>query len=113
MQWFSLVRHWVDNLPIVRQAPDRRRSERRNFDAAIEIRAAGVLLRGAADDLSESGISAVVYGELAVGDVVWIRYEHPASGEQVSKGVVRQSIVRRRHGYRYGFEFLLAPPEPN
>ena len=51
-------------------------------------------------------MGAIVYGELAVGDTVWVSYDHPSGGARNEQAVVRQGAVRRRYGHRYGFEFL-------
>src|SRR4051812_42336130 len=80
------------------QISDRRVAPRRAFAASIEITTdAGEQLRGAARDLSATGMGAIVYGTLNEGTSIRIRYEHPRLDGK-PQPIVRQAIVRRRYG---------------
>ncbi len=61
--------------------------------------------KGVGRDISGFGIGAVVSAPLDIGEEIWVRYDHPSAG-LTAQSVVRRAIVRQRHGYRYGFEFL-------
>ena len=106
--WINAFRHLLGQ-----DARQERRGEfRADLKFPIEIRAAsGITYRGVSRDISGSGMGAVVYAYLELGEQIWIKYQHPTEGEQNARAVVRHATVKQRHGYRYGFEFL-ATPEP-
>jgi c-di-GMP-binding flagellar brake protein YcgR len=88
---------------------NRRRERRSPFKAPIEIRASsGVTYRGVARDLSPFGMGALISASLNIGEEIWIKYEHPASGSQIARAIVRRATVKERTGYRYGFEFQVS-----
>jgi hypothetical protein len=59
--------------------------------------------RGIGRDISESGLGALVYADLQVGESVVLYYTHPQHA--ATKFVCRPASVRRQHGNGYGFEF--------
>lgn len=99
----SALNRWLRGLK-PKPPIERRRSPRTRFTEPIAVRtAAGTTFRGVGRDLSESGLGAIIYGDLDVGDSVIVYYtrrQHAAS-----QFVCRPARVRRRHGSRYGFEF--------
>jgi c-di-GMP-binding flagellar brake protein YcgR len=105
--WRSFLGKWLCALSGSRPKLERRQFVRHPFHSAVEIRTkSGGILRGAARDLSEGGIGVIVYGELMVGEIIWLKY-----GDLTDQGghtVVSRGVVRQRHGYRYGFEFQSA-----
>jgi hypothetical protein len=58
--------------------------------------------RGIGRDISESGLGALVYADLQVGESVVLYYTHPQDAAT--------KFVCRPHGNGYGFEFHHAPP---
>ena len=83
---------------------ERRREPRSPFEGSIEVRTAGgTTFRGIGRDLSASGMGAIVYADLQVGERVVIYYMQPAGSS--SRFVFRPACVRSSYGSRYGFEF--------
>lgn len=102
LRWLSNLRHTLSSTSAV----ERRRQQRRYLKIPIEVRSStAVSYKGFTRDLSLSGMGAVVSAPLKIGDKVWIKYNHPSRGEQEVRAVIRNAIVRQRHGYRFGFEF--------
>jgi hypothetical protein len=91
-----------------------RQAPRFAFRESIEVRtASGAVFWGIARDLSRSGLGAIVFADLQVGDSVVVKYAHPEPPAD-SQFVVRYARVRGRYGSRYAFEFEHAmdvPPE--
>ncbi len=80
---------------------EKRRSQRRTIQGEVIVNTAdGRMHRGISRDLSETGLAAIIYGDLDVGLTVQLRYEHPEGERQA-----RTAVVRNRHGYKHGFEF--------
>lgn len=63
-----------------------------------------MVFRGFARDLSETGMGALVYGDLQPGDEVVVKYIHPKP-PTMRQLVARTGRVRNRFGQRYGLEF--------
>jgi PilZ domain len=77
---------------------DRRRHARYRFSEPMKICCPnGAYLEGMSVELSESGMSAMIQGTLAPGDVVRL---------QPVTGVTTAAVVRHKLGMLYGFEFL-------
>lgn len=103
-KWITAIRQTL----LRRARQNRRREHRISFKAPIEIRTpSGVTYGGFSRDLSPLGMGALITCYLEIGDEVWVKYEHPAAGEQFARVTVRRATVKQRHGYRYGFEFLV------
>jgi c-di-GMP-binding flagellar brake protein YcgR len=64
-------------------------------------------LEGHCRDISQAGIGILLPAELTSGEVVGLNFTLPSSG---ALWEVR-AVVRYRHGYHYGFEFLALPGE--
>jgi hypothetical protein len=77
---------------------ERRRHARYRFSEPMKVcRQDGACLDGISVELSQSGMSAMVHGALAPGDVVRL---------QPVTGVNTAAVVRHKLGMLYGFEFL-------
>ena len=77
---------------------DRRRHPRYRFSEPMKVcRPDGACLDGVSVELSQSGMSAMIRGALAPGDVVRL---------QPVTGVDTAAVVRHKLGMLYGFEFL-------
>jgi hypothetical protein len=71
------------------------------LDANLTIRSRiGGLLSGYALDISESGMSAMLPIEVAMGEVVELDFELPLGSVNV------RAVVRERNAFRYGFQFV-------
>lgn len=104
LDWFAALR---DSLTRPARS-NRRRQQRHALKVPIEVRtASGVTYPGVSRDLSTVGMGALVSAYLEIGDKIWVKYDHPARGEQSARATVRAATVKQRHGYRYGFEFHL------
>jgi len=81
---------------------DRRLAPRQQFQATISVsKADGHVFKGTGRDISKTGLGALVFGDLSVGELVLLRFQPPSEEtEKLMKAVVRQKL-----GYRYGFEF--------
>ena len=58
-------------------------------------------------DLSEAGIGMLIAAELTVGEVVSLTFSVPG----LDRTWDIHAVLRHRHGYHYGFEFLSLRPE--
>jgi hypothetical protein len=77
---------------------DRRRHLRYRFSEPMTVcRPDGACLEGVSVEISQSGMSAMIQGALAPGDVVRL---------QPVTGVTTAAVVRHKLGMLYGFEFL-------
>jgi len=95
---------WLSEFRFFRKAADLRDSARQTYVTPIEVRTTvGALVRGSARDLSECGMSAIIYGELTVGETVLVKYDHPGAAR--ARTVARQAVVQRKYGQRYSFRF--------
>jgi len=80
---------------------DARLNPRFKLDANLKIHSrTGGLLSGYALDISESGISAMLPIEVAIGEVVELDIELPLGAVNV------RAIVREKNAFRYGFQFV-------
>ena len=85
--------------------PDRRRSPRLDLDISLIARPTknrSRVIQGRINDMSSSGISALIAAELHLGDVLELQFGLPYT----SVVVLLEAAVRRREGYRYGLEFV-------
>ena len=82
---------------------DLRRHPRFKLDVDIRVysREAPVV-RGHTVDISESGISAMLREEVALGGVVRLEFTLPLGAVEVL------AMVRHRRAFRYGFQFVEA-----
>ena len=77
------------------------------LDANLKIHSVtGELLSGYAVDISESGISAMLPIEVAIGEVVELDFELPLGPVSV------RAVVRERNAFRYGFQFVQPNTSP-
>ena len=77
---------------------DRRRHPRYRFSEPMKVCCQdGGCLDGMSVELSQSGMSAMIQGDLRPGDVVRL---------QPVTGVTTAAVVRHKLGMLYGFEFL-------
>ena len=91
---------WTDPVPskTALPVPDRRRHVRYRLAVPITVYRKGApAVRGISVEISESGMSALVGDELAVGDTVDLE---PVAGSRIS------ALIRRQMGKIFGFEFL-------
>ena len=73
-------------------------------DIGVYCRRTG-LLKGHTVDISESGISAILTLEVAVGEVVQLEFT-------LSTGPVKiRALVRYKTAFRYGFQFVEPDPD--
>ena len=80
---------------------EQRRCPRFKLDVDITITPrGGEILRGRAVDISETGISAMLKIEVAVGVVVELSFPCPLDEVTVL------AVVRQRNAFRYGFQFV-------
>lgn len=88
------------------QASDARRCPRFKLQTDIRVysRRAGLLM-GHTDDISESGISAILKLEVAVGELVELEFDLPSGRVRI------RAEVRHKTAFRYGFQFV--EPDPN
>ena len=75
------------------------------MDIEIHIRGASEVLQGRTVDISESGISALLKIEVAIGTVVQLDFFLPLGKVSIL------AVVRQRRAFRYGFQF--ADPDAN
>jgi PilZ domain len=88
-----------------REPVDQRASPRYPLQVDIRIYARDALVvRGRTVDISESGISAMLWVEVPLNEVVRLEFALP-DGEAETLAVVRQKTA-----FRYGFQFLDAGP---
>jgi len=77
-----------------------RRHERFELETEVTVFSESGLFPGRTLDISESGVSAVLPGELQIGEIIELKIKLP-----IAVATVR-AVVRNRNVYRYGFEFL-------
>ncbi len=88
--------------PATRSTPGAPRSEPRFplvVDITVRSRTRGVLT-GYTDDISESGISAMLRIDVPLSEIVELNFTLPIGQVKV------HAIVRQRDCFRYGFQFL-------
>jgi hypothetical protein len=87
---------------------DRRRRRYERYRADFRVTVSGFLgndyqkIEGHCRDLSQAGIGILLATALNVGDVVGLHFLLPGS----TMAWALRAVVRYRHGYHYGFEFL-------
>jgi len=82
-------------------AADARRHPRFKVEAELRIYPRNSpVVRGHTVDISESGISAMLKVEVALGAVVRLEFDLPLGSIEVP------ALVRQRNAFRYGFQFL-------
>lgn len=88
-------RSWFSGL--LAHRPERRRWQRHPFHGSLAVTgSAGHLYHGRARDQNDSGVGAIICGDLRIGEKVLVI---------LAERKVR-AVVRNRHGYRYGLEFV-------
>ena len=91
---------WSQLFRFIKRVRDRRASPRREVRGTVMVRTiAGQSLGGTLHDISETGTGAVIYGILEVGQRVTLTLEYESQHHST------QAVVRRRFGYKHGFEF--------
>ena len=78
----------------------KRRHERIELEVEVIVRTGSVLLPGRTQDISESGMAAILPVELLNGEEVGLQIKLPSGTKTCS------AIVRHRNVFRHGFEFL-------
>jgi hypothetical protein len=82
---------------------DQRRHPRFTLDVAIRIYPRNrPVIRGNTVDISESGISAMLREEVAIGEIVRLEFSLPMGDVELL------AMVRHRTAFRYGLQFLEA-----
>jgi hypothetical protein len=79
---------------------DRRLHPRRELEVKVSVRTERELLTGRTLDINESGISAVLPGELDKGEEAELQIGVPGNA------VTARAIVRSRNEFRHGFELV-------
>ena len=94
-------------------APDWRRHRRFNrykLDIRVSVTrdngGTKETLNGRCRHLGEGGLGAVLAGELPSGEVVGLEFTLPGHKEPMRM----RAVVRHRHGFHHGFEFLTVTP---
>lgn len=89
--------------PRILPFPDRRRYHRREIEVDVVITTvAGAVLSGVTMDVNDFGMAAIVFGELAPGDFVILKYADP---DDVGRWMEREAVVKGWDGRHAGFEF--------
>jgi len=81
------------------EAKQRRRHERIELEVEVIVKTGSALLPGRTQEISESGMSAILPVELLNGEEVALQIKLP-SGTKTCR-----AIVRHRNIFRHGFEF--------
>ncbi len=81
------------------EARQKRRHQRIALEVEVMVHTNGAMLPGRTQDISESGMAAILPVELHEGGKVELQIKLPAGTQTVS------AIVRNRNVYRHGFEF--------
>ena len=81
----------------------KRRYQRIALEVEVLIVTNGAMLPGRTQDISESGMAAIIPVELHEGAEVELQIKLPAGTQTV------RAIVRNRNVYRHGFEFRPLP----
>jgi hypothetical protein len=92
----------AEHLALHIQAPaDKRRHQRFKLDTTIAVHARrSGAVQGSTVDISESGIAAILKGEVQIGEIVELVFSLPFGS------ITAFAVVRNRTAFRYGFEFL-------
>lgn len=98
----SEVEDWED---LSKRAPERR-AKRYEVDFRVWLNLpaskGGSRQSGRATDIAELGIGVYVATELEAGHVVTVEFAPPGCTQLLQV----KAIIRRRHGFHYGLEFL-------
>jgi hypothetical protein len=82
---------------------DARRNPRYKLEVEIRVYPRDCpVVRGHTVDISESGISAMLRGEVPVGEVLRLEFALPLGDVEVL------ALVRHQNAFRYGFQFMEA-----
>ena len=96
------VQNTTPEKPMFVERPDRRRSIRVDLEAQLTAETQdGHRMSGFIRDLSKEGTAALIYGDLNVGDRLYLAVHDP----QRTRPTVLQAVVRQHYGQRYGLEF--------
>ena len=79
---------------------EKRRHERLEMEVEVIVRTDSAMLPGRTQDVSESGISAILPVELREGEEVELQIRFPLATETI------RAVVRHRNVFRHGFEFV-------
>jgi len=79
---------------------EKRRHERLEMEVEVIVRTDSAMLPGRTQDISESGISAILPVELREGEEVELQIRFPLATETI------RAVVRHRNVFRHGFEFV-------
>jgi hypothetical protein len=97
----------ASNAKSAMKQPDRRRRRHPRYRGEFGVGVTVLLgnryekLEGHCKDLSEAGIGILLATEMNVGEVVGLSFTIPGA----TSWEIR-AVLRYRHGYHYGFEFL-------
>jgi len=83
----------------IEAAREKRRHERIEMEVEVIVRTDSALLPGRTQDISESGMSAILPVELRDGEEVGLQIKLPRGSQTV------RAVVRHRNVFRHGFEF--------
>lgn len=83
-----------------KEVREKRRHQRLELDVEVTVRTGYALLPGRSQDISESGMSAILPVELREGEEVELQIRLP------SATTTTRAIVRHRNVFRHGFEFV-------
>ena len=86
------------------QGKERRRHRRHELEVEVIVRTDRALVPGRSQEISESGMSAILPVELREGEKVELQIRLPGTTATV------RAVVRHRNVFRHGFEFEQALP---
>lgn len=86
--------------------PKSRQTPRRPLEAPITATFENRNIRGWSTDIGAGGIGITIAAEVSVGAEVMVEFALDGSSSMKVRGVVRY-----RHGYKYGLEFLMIMPQ--
>ncbi len=86
------------------EAREKRRHQRLELEVEVLVRTDTALLPGTTQDVSESGISAILPLQLHEGEEVELQIKLPRAT------TTTRAVVRHRNVFRHGFEFLQPLP---
>ena len=79
---------------------EKRRHQRIEMEVEVIVRTDSALLPGRTQDISESGMSAILPVELREGQEVELQIRLPSATTTI------RAVVRHRNVFRHGFEFV-------
>ncbi len=94
-------------VPVTTDGAEKRRYSRYSIDVSVKVRINSIggvtsYCYGRGNDLSQGGMSVHVAHELRVGSVVRLILTLP----HAERAIECDAVVRNRHSYRYGMEFV-------